>query len=233
MTEQDFPAGISAIVPARNEADRIGDTIAAAAALPSVLEIIVVDDASLDATSGIAEAAGARVVRLTSNVGKAGAVMAGLAAARFRWILLLDADLGSTASEAFRLCGPVVDGTADMTIARFPEIPGRGGGSGIVVRLARWGAGRLAGIALRAPLSGQRCLTREAVATALPFSGRFGMETSLNIAVARAGLRIVEVETTMDHRVTQNDWRSRIHRARQCWDVGVALAKSARYPWAT
>jgi len=229
--DQRLPSGISVIIPARNEEERISATVEAAKGLPHVKEVLVVDDGSTDETARLANEAGARVIVLRKNVGKAAAVMQGYALAGFRWVLLLDADLAATATEADCLISPIVSGQADMTIARFPEVPGRGGGAGIVVRLARWGAYRLGGVKLRAPLSGQRCLEREAMEAALPFSGRFGLETSLNVAVARAGFRILEVETSMDHRVTHNDWRGRIHRARQCIDVVAALIRSVHFPW--
>lgn len=223
---------VSAIVPAYNESDRVAATVAAIRALDGVDEVVVVDDGSRDDTAARAEAAGARVIRLPRNRGKAAALEAGIAAATGDALLLLDADLAQTASEAGVLVDPVRAGDADMTIALFPVIPGRGGGMGLVVRLAREGVARLTGRRLTAPLSGQRCLTRRAIEAALPFATGFGVETALNVAVLRAGLRVVEVPTRMDHRVTQNDWRGRLHRLRQLRDVAKALVSAARrYPW--
>ncbi len=54
------PLPLSVYIIARNEADRIGPTIAAVAGLAA--EIIVVDSGSTDATVAIAEEAGARVI---------------------------------------------------------------------------------------------------------------------------------------------------------------------------
>ena len=48
------------IIPAWNEADRIGATVQAAFGLPSVSEVIVVDDGSGDDTADAASAAGAQ-----------------------------------------------------------------------------------------------------------------------------------------------------------------------------
>ena len=121
--------------------------------------MIVVDDGSGDATGQVAADAGARVVRQTRG-GKARAMEAGADAADPGHLLLfLDADLGTTAAEAAVLLPPVVSGVADMTIATFPVVPGRGGGRGIVVRASRWGIRRATGRTMVAPLSGQRCLT--------------------------------------------------------------------------
>jgi hypothetical protein len=49
---------VTAIIPAHNEADIIADTVRATLSIPSVSEVIVVDDASTDGTAEIAEKAG-------------------------------------------------------------------------------------------------------------------------------------------------------------------------------
>ena len=211
------------IIPACNEADRVAATVAAARALPDVAEVWVVDDGSHDATGAVAATAGARVLRHDRCRGKAAAMETGADAAN-GLLLFLDADLGATASEAAALVPPVQRGDTDMTIALFPVVPGRGGGSGLVVRLARWGILRLTETRLAQPLSGQRCITSEAFRAARPLARGFGVETALSIDVLRAGLRIQEVPTQMDHRVTGNDWRAKRHRARQLRDVALALA---------
>lgn len=208
-------SAVVAIVPAWNEEATIADTVASLRQLPEVASVLVVDDGSTDATSYRAREAGADVLMLPRNGGKARAVEEGIRRADAPLLLLIDADLGLTASLASCLVGPVVGGTADMTIARFPVVPGRGGGMGWAVRVARKGTQLLTGRELFAPLSGQRCLTREAALSALPLASGFGLEVCLNIAVLRAGFRVEEVQTAMDHRVTQNDWRGRRHRLRQ------------------
>ena len=55
-------------------------------------EVVVVDDGSEDATAELAEDAGARVLRHPVNVGYGKSLLTGFAAARFDWILMLDAD---------------------------------------------------------------------------------------------------------------------------------------------
>lgn len=94
---------------------------------------------------------------------------------------------------------------------------------GIVVRFSRWGILRATGRMMQAPLSGQRCLRREVFAAAMPLAAGFGVETALTIDALKSGFRVLEVPTSMDHRVTQNDLRARLHRARQLRDVAKAL----------
>lgn len=218
------------LIPAFNEAERVGATVVATLSLPSVTEVLVINDGSTDATAQVAEKAGARVLTLVQNGGKAAALTAGFHATQASFLLLLDADLGATAHEAHKLLPPVLTNEADMTIATFPVIPGRGGGMGLVLRLARWGIVRITGKTLQAPLSGQRCLRREVLEAALPLASGFGIETGLNLSALKADFRILEVSTTMDHRVTQNDWRGRLHRARQLRDVAKALLTSPPLP---
>jgi glycosyltransferase involved in cell wall biosynthesis len=83
-------------MPAFNEQEAIGLEIDA---LRRVMdgtsygyEIIVVDDASTDATAQIAEARGARVIRHTRRKGSGGARKTGIRAANGKFIVMTDAD---------------------------------------------------------------------------------------------------------------------------------------------
>ncbi|MEU4835382.1 glycosyltransferase [Streptosporangium sp. NPDC023615] len=220
--------GTAAIIPAKDEADRIGATVAAALALPGVDLVVVVDDGSADRTGRIAKAAGARVVRHDRNRGKAAAMESGAEAVHLldgpdpRHLLFLDADLGETARTAAPLIEPVASGEADMTIAVFVTRV-RLGGHGFVVRLARQGVERATGWTPSQPLNGQRCLTRAAFEAARPLARGFGVETGLTIDLLRKGFRVREVEVEMAHRATGTDWRAQVHRARQFRDVARAL----------
>ncbi|MGP3917354.1 glycosyltransferase [Nonomuraea sp. NBC_00507] len=218
------------IIPAANEADRIAATVKAAAALPGVDLVVVVDDGSRDQTGRVARAAGARVVRHSRNRGKAAAMETGAEAVRLldedatpRHLLFLDADLGRTAAAAAPLVEPVRAGEADMTIAVFTTRV-KLGGHGLVVRLSREGIRRATGLELAQPLNGQRCLTRAAFEAARPLAHGFGVETALTIDLVRKGFRVTEVEVDMAHRATGTDWRAQLHRAIQLRDVARALA---------
>ena len=105
------------VIPALDEAARIGRTITAVrAALADVaanggLEIVVVDDGSTDATADAALEAGAdQVVVLPANRGKGAAVRAGVAAARGRTIAFTDADLAYSPDQVLRVVAEVEAG---------------------------------------------------------------------------------------------------------------------------
>ena len=220
--------GVAAIIPAKDEGDRIGATVAAALVLPGVDLVVVVDDGSSDQTGRVAKAAGARVVRHSRNRGKAAAMESGAEAVRLldgaesRHLLFLDADLGETARMAAPLIEPVVAGEADMTIAVFVTRV-KLGGHGFVVKLAREGVQRITGWTPDQPLNGQRCLTRAAFEAARPLARGFGVETGLTIDLLRKGFRVREVQVEMAHRATGTDWKAQLHRARQFRDVARAL----------
>lgn len=208
---------ISILVPAYNEEQRIGATVRAARLLAPAddCKIIVVDDGSTDRTAQAAEEAGADIVLTQPNRGKGAALQAALTLAQGDVLLLLDADLADTAQEAGKLLAPLLAGEADMTIALFPDHPGRGGGVGAVVRLARWGIRTLTGRTMRAPLSGQRAVRREVLDRCGGFAAGWGVEIALTVRAARAGFSIREVQTEMDHRVTGRSATAMRHRAAQ------------------
>jgi glycosyltransferase involved in cell wall biosynthesis len=234
-----MPADLAVVIPAKNEADRIGATVKAALSLSGADIVVVVDDGSTDGTAAEAAAAGARVIRHARNRGKAAALETGAEAVRLlesgpgtsraapHHLLFLDADLGETAAEAGPLAEPVRDGTADMTIAVFSNRV-RKGGFGIVTAASGAGIKRATGWRPAQPLNGQRCLTRAAFEAALPLAAGWGIETGLTIDLIRRGLRVAEVEVPLAHRATGTDWRAQVHRVRQLG--GVARAIVAREP---
>ncbi|MGI8809002.1 MAG: glycosyltransferase, partial [Acidimicrobiales bacterium] len=214
---------VVAVVPARNGAGTIGATVTALVALPGVVEVLVVDDGSTDATAEEARAAGAWVLQLPENRGKGGAVAAAVAATPETDVyLLVDADTGATAAGAAVLLGPILAGEADMAIGVLPSAGGRGG-FGLVRTMAaagiRMGTG---GFVARAPLSGQRAV-RGPLLRSLGLAPRFGLEVGLTVDAVRGGARVVELPVEMDHRHTGRSVAGFTHRARQGADIIRAL----------
>ncbi len=228
------PADLAVIIPAKDEAERIPATVAAARELPGADLVVVVDDGSLDDTAAMARAAGARTIRHGRNRGKGAAMESGAEAVRLieededgnapRHLLFLDADLGESAEHAAPLVEPVRAGDADMTIALFPTDRPKLGGHGFVVRLSRSGIRRATGWEATQPLNGQRCLTRDAFTAACPLACGFGVETALTVDLLHKGFRVTEVEVPLAHRATGTGASAQLHRARQFTDVTRALA---------
>ena len=245
-------AKVAVIIPAKDEADRIAATIEAAAQIPHVDLVVVVDDGSSDATADVARKAGAKVVVHARNRGKAAAMQTGASAVNTfetkheagrepadprRALLFIDADLGATALECAPLVQPVAAGRADFTIASLPAQEGAGG-FGFVTGLGKKVIKQLTGWECRQPLSGQRCLTRAAYEAALPFAVGWGVEVGMTIDLLVAGYTVQEVPCALEHRVSRNDLRGYLHRADQYKDVwraaivrrlgGVSVPESER-----
>lgn len=228
---------VAVIIPAKDEARRIAATVRAAKAIPHVDLVLVVDDGSEDNTQDVARDAGAVVVRHSHNRGKASAMETGAAVAAMRdapgrparLLLFIDGDLAETAVNTAPLVDPVLTGRADLSIALLPPQPGAGG-RGIVVGAARRAIASMTGWTPTQPLSGMRCLTREAFEAATPLARGWGVETGMTIDLLRLGYVAVEVPCDLRHRPSGSDWRGQLHRAGQYRDVLLAI--NARRVWA-
>ncbi|MGO4596992.1 glycosyltransferase family 2 protein [Terrabacter sp. 2RAF25] len=227
------PFSVAVVIPAKDESERITETIRGVRTIPGVATVVVVDDGSSDGTASIAAREGAEVVRHARNHGKADAMMSGLGRVNGlrrvgrldadTAVLFVDADLEASAGAVRELVAPVSRGEADLTIANLPAQRGSAGGHGLVVGLARRGIEELTGWSPNQPLSGMRCLSPAAVEAATPFARGWGVEVGMTVDVLDAGLRVVEVPCDLQHRVTGTDWRSQVHRAAQYRDVALAL----------
>ncbi len=226
------PTRVAVVIPAKDEADRIAATVGACLTLPAVDLVVVVDDGSGDGTARTAEAAGAAVIRHHTNAGKSAALTSGAAwvagldaGGEARALLFVDADLGASASALAPLIAPVLDGTADLTVAVIPRSHSSRGG-GRAVRLAQQEIRRRTGVEIRQPLNGMRALTRAAFSAAQPLAPGWGVETGMLLSVLGAGLRVIEVPVEFTHRASGADWAGRLHRARQLRDIARVVARS-------
>jgi glycosyltransferase involved in cell wall biosynthesis len=203
------------IVTARNEAERLGDTLRALRQAFPDERLLVADDASSDATPHIALQEGAELLRAPERLGKGG--VANLAIERLRRdgplpsLILCDGDLGSSAEQLAKL-----DGKGDLVVATFAKH--LGGGFGIALGFAAWAIRRLTGLEPKAPISGQRYLSAAAARAVTPFAPGFGMEIGMTVDAHRAGLQLIEVELDLEHRATGKTAPGFLHRARQLRD---------------
>lgn len=217
---------VVALVAARDESDRIGDTVTALRGIARVSEVVVVDDGSRDDTASRALAAGATVLRLDRSRGKGRALEGALRRVPPADVwLLADGDLGETAGGLEPVLEPVLADEADLAIAVFP--PGQAGGFGLVKRASARAIRLLAGIEVREPLSGQRALSGTALDAVRPLARGFGVETAMTIDAARAHLRVREVAAELGHRPTSRDLDGFRHRGRQGCDILLAVVPRA------
>jgi glycosyltransferase involved in cell wall biosynthesis len=109
---------VSVVIPCLNEAENIEQCVRAARAVLQGMdgagEVVVADNGSEDGSAELAEAAGARVVRERRR-GYGSAYLAGFAASRGRYIVMVDADLTYDFKEIPRFVAEL-DAGADMVI---------------------------------------------------------------------------------------------------------------------
>ncbi len=210
-------ATVSVVIPARDEADRVGGVVTAIRTALQVQvglvdELLVVDADSTDDTGGVARRAGARVVRqsevlpaLGTGPGKGEAMWKGLAASQGSLVAFVDADLTAFDPQLVaRLVEPLLLDPDPVLVKAAYDRPltleghhDPTGGGRVTELLARpvlaalWPA--LAWLAQ--PLGGEYAARRE-VLEALPFVRGYGVELGLLVDIhdAHGAGRIVEVD---------------------------------------
>lgn len=110
---------LSVVVPAYNEEATIATVIRRLLAVPSLFEIIVVDDCSTDRTFDMAQSVAAqhsevRVLRHERNLGKTAALKSAFAVTSGKIVIIQDADLEYDPSEIEGVIQPIVEGVADV-----------------------------------------------------------------------------------------------------------------------
>lgn len=114
---------IIAVIPAFNEAERVGPVVEGARRFADA--VVVVDDGSTDATVAVCERAGARVIRHLENAGAGAATMTGLEAARAmgaNTVVTLDADGQHDPADIPFVLAPIREDRADIVFAnRFGQ----------------------------------------------------------------------------------------------------------------
>ena len=187
---------VTVIVPALNEAARVGGVVRLARRSRLVDEVLVVDDGSIDGTPEIARAAGARVI--TSSLrGKGSAMRDGVSASTSPLLLFLDGDLaGLRPNLVETMVRPMLAGDADLVKAQFRRAAGR-----VTVLTAlpllEIFFPELAGFAQ--PLGGI-VAARRSLLERLEFETDYGVDLGLLIDAAAAGARLREADIgSLDH----------------------------------
>lgn len=191
------------IIPARDEAATIRGVVGDARRVMPDAHIIVVDDASRDATGALARGAGAEVLALAAQAGYAGALHAGYRHALTESpcaVLQMDGDGQHRADDLPRLMHSLAG--ADIVLGsrflgpspgyRIPPMRRAG------MAACRWMASSVGGLALTDPTSGLRAMSPAAAAHIAAGGFPAGLtETSMLIHMHRCGFMIREVPVRM------------------------------------
>jgi len=195
------PGDISIVIPAFNEADIIGQVVAALAGTARWKEILVVDDGSADDTGGLAEAAGARVVRHPYNKGNGASVKTAIRHAAGEYIVIVDGDGQHRPADALRVSQQL--GVYDLVVgARTAGQASRtrGLGNAVLNRLASYLSGREIPD-LTSGLRGARLSILREFIHLLP--NGFSTPTTTTLAFLKAGYNVtfvpIEAQTRVGH----------------------------------
>lgn len=112
-------ATVSVIIPAYNEAARIGQVLRQVK--PFAHEVLVIDDGSQDGTAALAQASGARVI-CQENSGYIQAIKTGFKMARGDIFVTMDADGEHDPADIPGLIRPLLEDRADVVLGKRNRI---------------------------------------------------------------------------------------------------------------
>jgi len=219
------------VIPVLDEARSVGRVVAAARAHGPVL---VVDDGSCDGSGGVAAAAGAEVLRHARPLGKAQALLTGVAAARRRGatrVVTLDGD-GQHDPDAIPMLLAASDG-AERAIVVGNRLEGRGALPALrrnAVRVASFFAGWTCGHPVSDSQSGFRVYPLALFDEVRTRHGGFVFETEILMAAAVRGWAIREVGVPA---LARTGARSHFRPLRDGVAIGGFLAGRVAARWAS
>jgi glycosyltransferase involved in cell wall biosynthesis len=188
IAQQPYPFTVTVVIPAYNEAEGIAAVLRRVrAALPDA-ELLVVDDASADATADAARAAGARVERHPANRGNGAAVKTGIRRATGDVVLLMDADGQMDPRYIPAILGGVAQGYDMVVGARTRDTQGdslaRRLGNGALDALGSY----LVETEVRDLTSGFRAMRRDVIMEFVHLlPNRYSYPTTSTLALLKAG----------------------------------------------
>jgi glycosyltransferase involved in cell wall biosynthesis len=195
----------SIVIPAHNEAARIGGTVRDFSGAFEDSEIVVVLNGCTDSTPQIVRELASRhpnvaIVEIEDPIGKGGAVRAGMLVAQAPVVAYVDADRATSAAEMRRLC-EALDGYDAVVASRWC----RGAVVEIAQPLQRRFASRvfnaivrlLFGLKVSDTQCGAKAFRADALLNVLPAveTSNFAFDVDLLFAMKNAGMRIIELPT--------------------------------------
>lgn len=229
------------VMPAYNEAQNLPRVLGELRQCLPAVDVVVINDASLDETAAVARAGGAQVVSLPCNLGYGGAVQTG-----FRYALeqgydlavMLDADGQHDPRCVPALLAPVAAGEADVAIgSRFlgraeysvgwPRRLGMALFGGIVARIT--------GRRVTDPTSGFQALNRRVLSLFArdDYPSDYPDADTL-LTMHYAGLCVVEVPVTMRERLAgvsmHASWRTIYYTLKMVLSIFIVFLRSRTRP---
>lgn len=181
---------INIILPAKNEAIAIGDTVAGIRELFPDAEVLVVNDGSSDNTAEVAEQAGARVVHHPYSKGNGAAIKTGARAATGDILVFMDADGQHDPADIPRLVDRLKEGH-DMVVGARQKGSQASVGRGVANKFYNWLATYMTGHKIEDLTSGFRAVRASKFREFLYLlPNGFSYPTTCTMAFFRAGYSV-------------------------------------------
>ncbi|MCA9269474.1 MAG: glycosyltransferase family 2 protein [Planctomycetales bacterium] len=207
--EFELPPGfkLSVVIPVYNEEGTIRQILSRVLAQPVPLEVVVVDDKSVDMTRDVlAQLEGLpqlKIVYKPKNEGKGAALRTGFEHATGDIVVIQDADLEYDPRDIPPLLAPILQGEADVVYgSRY--LANGAKNSSFVHRLGNGlltlASNRLTGLRLTDMETCYKVFRRDVVRDFDITQDRFGFEPEVTAKLARAGYRLRELPVSYDAR---------------------------------
>lgn len=190
------------VIPAYNEERFIGSVVLSARNYADA--VIVVDDGSSDCTAEVAQAAGATVIRQSTNQGKGVALSTGFQKAAQLHpdvVITIDADGQHDASEIHRVATPILHGEADIVVgSRYLDNKSNVPGHRILGhRLFNFMTNQASGVRVTDSQSGFRAFSPRALKAIAIRSDGFSVESEMQFIASENQLIMVEAPITIHY----------------------------------
>jgi len=216
------PRVLSVVMPCFNEEETVLESTKRALASPYTAEVVIIDDASTDATADLLASIDdprVRVLTQPVNQGKGAALRRGFAEAAGPYVVVQDADLEYDPDEFEQLLGPLLNGNADVVFgSRF--LSGRPhrvlyfwhsvGNKALTIM-----SNAFTNLNLTDMETCYKVFRKEVLDSIELEEDRFGIEPELTAKVAAGGWRIYEVGISYNGRTYAEGkkigWRDGVH----------------------
>lgn len=209
---------VAVLLPCHNEAASIARVVADFRAVLPLARICVFDNASTDATSEVARAAGAEVF-FERRKGKGAVVRRMFADVEADVYLMADGDGTYDAASAPRLIAAVVEDQVDMAIGARAQVRSNAHRRGHAFGNALFNGlyASLFGATYCDIFSGYRAFSRRFVKSFPALSDGFEIETEMSVHASQMMLPVIEIETPYGKRVEGS--ASKLNSLRDGWRI--------------